>query len=63
MNNRKGPIVSTANYPATAGWREFKKITAPVKDPGGKNDLYFVFRKEEKPNRHMCTIDWMEFNK
>jgi cytochrome c len=63
VNSPEGPIVSTVNYPATGDWREFKEITAPVKDPGGKNDLYFVFRKEEKPNQHMCTIDWIEFNK
>jgi cytochrome c len=63
VNSPEGPIVSTATYPATGEWREFKEVTAPVKDPGGKNDLYFVFRKEEKPNQHMCTIDWIEFNK
>jgi cytochrome c len=59
----EGPIISTIEYPATGDWDTWKEISAPVKDPGGKNDLYFVFRKETEPHMHMASIDWVEFKK
>ena len=63
VNSAEGPIISTATYLPTGEWNNFKELTVPVQDPGGKNDLYFVFRKEEKPNKNLGSIDWVEFNK
>jgi len=56
-----GPVISTINYNATGAWANYKLLTAPVKDPGGKNDLYFVFRKDTEPNHDMFALDWLEF--
>jgi len=56
-----GPVISTLNYKATGNWEKFIDVTVPIKDPGGKNDLYFVFKKDQEPNQHLFTLDWMEF--
>ncbi|WP_295116686.1 ThuA domain-containing protein [uncultured Chitinophaga sp.] len=63
VKSPKGPIISTLNFKQTGDWNKFIEVTTPVTDPGGKNDLYFVFRKDEEPNQHMFTLDWMEFKK
>jgi cytochrome c len=59
----KGPVVSIINYKKTSSWDDYKTVSAPVTDPGGVNDLYFVFTKETPPNRDLCDIDWIEFKK
>ncbi|HVX51631.1 MAG TPA: PKD domain-containing protein, partial [Chitinophagaceae bacterium] len=56
-----GPVISTLNYSATGKWDNYRETSAPVKDPGGKNDLYFVFRKDTEPNHDMFSLDWLEF--
>ena len=35
----------------------------PVTDPGGINDLFFVFKKETEPNHDMFSAQWLEFKK
>jgi cytochrome c len=51
------------NYEPTGGWENYKEISTPIQDPGGKNDLYFVFKKEQAPNHHMLSVDWIEFKR
>jgi cytochrome c len=59
----KGPLISTVDYAATGSWDKYREITAALKDPGGNNDLYFVFRKETGPNRNIGSLDWIEFER
>jgi cytochrome c len=63
VNSVRGPIISTLNYESTGDWENYKEITTPIQDPGGKNDLYFVFKKDQAPNRHMFSVDWIEFKR
>lgn len=56
-----GPVISTLKYTATGAWNKFAEVSAPITDPGGVNDLYFVFKKEQQPNQHLFTLDWIEF--
>jgi len=63
VNSAKGPVISTLTYEPTGNWDTYKEITVPVQDPGGKNDLYFVFKKETPPNQHIFSVDWIEFNR
>jgi cytochrome c len=63
VNSPKGPVISTLTYPATGSWDAYKEITTTIQDPGGKNDLYFVFKKEDLPNRHLFDADWIEFKR
>lgn len=63
VKSPKGQIIGTLNFKQTGDWNKFIEVTAPITDPGGKNDLYFVFRKDEEPNQHLFTLDWLEFKK
>jgi cytochrome c len=58
-----GPIVGTLNYKPTGSWEKFRDVTMPVADPGGINDLYFVFKKDTEPNHDMFLLKWLEFKK
>jgi len=59
----KGAVISTLNYQPTGDWNKYKQATAPIQDSGGKHDLYFVFKKDTKPNWGMFSLDWLKFNK
>src|SRR5699024_814752 len=37
-----GDVISTFDYTNTGDWSRFIELSAPVSDPGGINDLYFV---------------------
>ena len=63
VGSPKGELISTVNYTATGDWNKFNLLTAVIKDPGGKNDLYFVIRKDQEPNDHMLDVDWIEFKR
>jgi cytochrome c len=63
VGSSEGPVISTLNYEPTGSWDTYKDVTASVKDPGGVNDLYFVFRKDTKPNKDLFNADWVEFNR
>ncbi len=57
----KGAIISTLNYQPTGNWWKFTTAKAAITDPGGKHDLYFVFRKDDEPNHDMFALDWLSF--
>jgi len=59
----KGQVISTIHYDSTGDWNRYKQITTTIIDPGGKNDLYFVFRKDTQPDHDLCSLDWLEFKK
>ncbi|UYQ91823.1 ThuA domain-containing protein [Chitinophaga horti] len=63
VKSPKGPVISTLNFKQTGDWNKYIEVMAPVTDPGGTNDLYFVFKKDEEPNQHIFTLDWLEFKK
>lgn len=63
VGSPKGEVISTVKYTQTGDWKKFRQITTSIKDPGGKNDLYFVIRKDQEPNDHMLDVDWIEFKK
>jgi cytochrome c len=63
IDSPKGTLISTLNYTPTGSWENYKEAKAAIQDPGGKHDLYFVFKKETPPNEHMCSLDWVRFEK
>jgi cytochrome c len=63
VNSPKGELISSVKYTQTGDWKKFKLISTPINDPGGKNDLYFVIRKDQAPNDHVLDVDWIEFQK
>ncbi|MFB5944307.1 PQQ-dependent sugar dehydrogenase [Albibacterium profundi] len=58
-----GDVISTFDYKNTGDWSKFIELSAPVNDPGGINDLYFVFKKDQEPNEHIFTLDWLSFDR
>ncbi|HEY6976773.1 MAG TPA: carbohydrate-binding protein, partial [Chitinophagaceae bacterium] len=63
LNSPKGELLSALNYQTTGGWNKFREATTVIKDPGGKHDLYFVFRKDTEPDHDIFLLDWLEFKR
>lgn len=61
INSVKGAVISNADYKATGARNKFTEVTAPITDPGGKHDLYFVFEKADLPNKNIGSLDWVLF--
>lgn len=61
VGSPQGEVISTVKYTATGDWSVYKQLTAPIKNLGGKHDLYFMIRKAEEPNDHLVNIDWIAF--
>ncbi|GAB3533615.1 hypothetical protein GCM10027443_19340 [Pontibacter brevis] len=60
-----GKLLGTATVPSSpdrSGWGTTRTITAQVKDPGGVNELFFVFRNMEVKDRPLMMLDWIRFN-
>jgi cytochrome c len=62
-DSQKGEVISVLNYESTGAWDKFREVTASIKDPGGRHDLYFVFKKDTEPNNDMFALDWLEFKR
>lgn len=58
-----GPVISTLTYTATGNWNTFAEKTVPVRDPGSPHDLYFVWVKGDAPEAHLCSLDWVNFDR
>jgi len=61
IDSLNGTVISTLNYQPTGDWAKFKQASTAIKDPGGKHDLYFVFKKDTEPNHDMFSLDWLSF--
>jgi cytochrome c len=62
----KGPIISTLDFTPTGGRGKYAELSAPLNNPGGKHDLYFVFKKKDEKvndNTPLIGIDWISFEK
>ena len=40
-----GPLISTATVPSSGSVNNWVNVEVPISDPGGKHDLYFVFKR------------------
>lgn len=60
LDSRKGRVISSIPYKATGGRNDYSELTAPVNDPGGKHDLYFVFGNGNH-EKDLGTIEWIRF--
>lgn len=63
IDSAKGTVISTLNYQPTGDWNKLKQATTTIADPGGKHDLYFVFKKEVVLGEGLCLLDWLKFSK
>ncbi|MEP3209519.1 MAG: malectin domain-containing carbohydrate-binding protein [Maribacter sp.] len=53
-----GPVLATTNVPATGGPGSWVYLESPITDPGGLNDLYFVFNGS---GSDIFDLDYIEF--
>ncbi len=58
-----GPVVSTVNLKPTGAWDKFAEQAAPVTNPGGRHDLYYVFVKKDSPTANLALLDGVTFQK
>ncbi len=56
-----GPVISTVNTTPTGDRRKFADVSAPIQNPGGKHDLYFVFTKPDGKN--LLSLEWVAFQR
>jgi cytochrome c len=61
IDSPKGEIISTVDFTTTGNWEKYTELSAAIKNPGGKHDLYFVFVKNTQPNRDLISVDWINF--
>ncbi len=61
IDSLRGKVISNATFDTTGGRRKFAEATAPVTDPGGKHDLYFLFAKNDTSNKNLVSFDWIGF--
>lgn len=61
-DSQAGPVISTASYKASGSWDSVTTVRSSLKEPiQGKHDLYFVFRKDQKPNEDIINIKSITF--
>jgi cytochrome c len=60
IDSPKGKVISSATVTAgeETGWKD---VSAPVTDPGGKHDLYFVFIADQGSNAAL-DLNWIYFH-
>jgi len=56
----EGPLLGTADLQGNT--TEWRVVHTAVKNPGGRNEIFFVFRNEIK-NRNFMGLDWIEFKR
>ena len=56
-----GPMIGLAHVEPTGQWQLYREVTAPVDDPGGENDILFVYRNESASGG-LFNINWMDFH-
>ncbi|NNE77016.1 MAG: carbohydrate-binding protein, partial [Pricia sp.] len=60
MGSRTGPILATTSIPNTGSINNWIEVESTFTDPGGKNDLYFVF-KGNSGQQDIFDINYIEF--
>ena len=55
-----GPLVSTGTIEPTGGWQQWRDFAAPVTDPGGTHELFFVFRNPTATSG-LFNLNWIQF--
>jgi glucose/arabinose dehydrogenase/type 1 glutamine amidotransferase len=58
VDSASGPLISTANIPATGG--AYTNVTTTVTDPGGTHQYFFVFLRNPG-DTGLFVLNWMEF--
>jgi len=60
VDSPSGPLISTATVEPTGGWQTWSSVEAPITDPGGTHELFFVF-KNDTSQSGLFNLNWIEF--
>ncbi|MPZ95901.1 MAG: carbohydrate-binding protein [Propionibacteriales bacterium] len=61
VDSPDGPVISTSpQIPVTGGWQTYTDVSAPVTDPGGTHELFFVF-VNNPGDSGLFNINWIDF--
>lgn len=58
-----GPVLSHLDFLPAPGARVSRTLRAPIKDPGGKNELFFVFGGDWNQMKTAPQLHWVSFDR
>jgi PKD repeat protein len=60
LDGISGPLLSSTDIPATGSWSNWSEQESSITDPGGKHDLYFVFKNDDS-SQDLFELNYLEF--
>jgi cytochrome c len=61
-DSQAGPVISLTNYTATGSWDSVTTVSGYLHEPvTGRHDIYFIFKKAQKPNDDIINIKSITF--
>ena len=60
LDGPTGTLVNSTTINPTGGWNSWTTVESNLTDPGGKHDLYFVF-KSTPGAKDLFSLNWVEF--
>lgn len=61
VDSPQGPLISTAYIEHTRDWQFYRNATAPISDPGGVHELFFVFLNNPGDDG-LFNLNWIDFH-
>lgn len=62
VGSASGPVISRLDLQPAAGEQDKISLSAPIRDPGGKNELFFVFGGNRKAKEQALRLQWISFD-
>ncbi len=60
VDSLTGPLISAVRVGSTGGWQVYSDLAAPIADPGGTHELFFVFERNSGDDG-LFNINWIDF--
>ena len=60
VDSLKGPPISTVRVGSTGDWQVYTDLAAPIADPGGTRELFFIFLRNPGDDG-LFNINWIDF--
>ena len=60
VDSLKGPPISAVRVGSTGAWQVYTDLAAPIADPGGTHELFFVFIRNPGDDG-LFNINWIDF--
>ena len=60
VDSLRGPPISTVRVGSTGDWQVYTDLAAPIANPGGTHELFFVFRRNPGDDG-LFNINWIDF--